>query len=107
MCKLSKHHEFLIKLLNIETSGESIAKATVEELKVIVEIVFNISKYFEVDEIQEFREKLLSTAPNFNQWPLKWLLGAFKKELALTVGSILYHVNTEAFELVCVNNGYL
>jgi hypothetical protein len=50
MCNIAKHHKYLIKLVNSSPHSRiAIQSSPIDELKLIVEIIHNSPKYFEVD----------------------------------------------------------
>lgn len=108
MCKLIKHHKYLIKLINSTPHSRiAIAYASVDELKLLVEIIHNSPKYFAVDPIAKLRSAVSEQGPDFEEWKLKCTLQDYDKDLIRLVGNVLFYINTEAFEQVCVNDDSL
>jgi hypothetical protein len=108
MCNIAKHHKYLIKLVNSPPHSRiAIQYSSIDELKLIVEIIYNSPKYFEVDTIHKLRTAVNAQGPHFEEAKLRWTLQDYDKDVVRVVASVLFYINTEAFERVCVHNDSL
>jgi hypothetical protein len=97
-CVLTKHFDFLKRLLGVESEVEDIINAcTLNELECLVEIIYNSNQYFDTDLGAYFNraEKVLNVSK------VKARLIVHSIELQKIIASTIDLFLDQSFELVC------
>jgi hypothetical protein len=103
MCKLVTHKSFLLSLLKSNHPQNVIKNANNDELKTIIEIIYNASKYFETESISQLT-MLVENKTQFYETEIKEQVQNNSLHLVRLVASVLVYVFTESFERICVHD---